>query len=266
MAYRADGLRAAARTAARSAGARRRSRGGAVLQAASCTSPGPTTDRRDRARRHRRHQARGRHGHPRRAAGSGRPPGQPEPAARHRAADRRLRRAQPGGLRGDGRTRCATPRSRSTSIGVGGIAGISLKGENLLTELAATTGGRAWFPLDAQRLSFAYEAVAADVQHRYLLTYTPTNQRRDGTYRAIKVNAGRGRTRSARARATRHRWRRRSARCSSSRRSPADGATLSLTQGRSRGGRGRRPADRGHVPGVGAAGDDHAGARRRAAA
>jgi len=77
-------------------------------------------------------------------------------------------------------------------IGVGGIAGMSLQGENLLTQLAATTGGRAWFPLDPHRLSFAYEAVAADVQHRYLLTYTPTNQRRDGSYRTIRVSAGDG--------------------------------------------------------------------------
>jgi VWFA-related protein len=84
-------------------------------------------------------------------------------------------------------------------IGVGGIAGMSLKGESLLGELAATTGGRAWFPLDSQRLAFAYEAVAADVQQRYLLTYTPTNQRRDGTYRAIQVNAGEGYTVRTRA-------------------------------------------------------------------
>ena len=84
-------------------------------------------------------------------------------------------------------------------IGVGGIAGMSLKGESLLTELATTTGGRAWFPLDSQRLAFAYEAVAADVQHRYLLTYTPRNQRRDGAYRAIRVNAGEGYTVRTRA-------------------------------------------------------------------
>ncbi len=84
-------------------------------------------------------------------------------------------------------------------IGVGGIAGVSLRGEDLLSELAATTGGRAWFPLDSQRLSFAYEAVAADVQHRYLLTYTPTNQRRDGTYRTIRVSAGDGYTVRTRA-------------------------------------------------------------------
>jgi VWFA-related protein len=74
-------------------------------------------------------------------------------------------------------------------IGIGGIAGVSLKGESVLGGLAAATGGRAWFPLDQQRLAFAYEAVAADVQHRYLLTYTPKNQRRDGSYRAIRVTA-----------------------------------------------------------------------------
>jgi len=74
-------------------------------------------------------------------------------------------------------------------IGIGGIAGVSLKGESVLGSLAAATGGRAWFPLDQQRLAFAYEAVAADVQHRYLLTYTPKNQRRDGGYRALRVTA-----------------------------------------------------------------------------
>ncbi len=74
-------------------------------------------------------------------------------------------------------------------IGIGGIAGVSMKGEEVLGSLATATGGRAWFPLDSQRLAFAYEAVAADVQHRYLLTYTPRNQRRDGTYRAIRVTA-----------------------------------------------------------------------------
>jgi Ca-activated chloride channel family protein len=72
-------------------------------------------------------------------------------------------------------------------IGVGGVAGISLKGEALLRSLAERTGGRAWFPLDPRQLAMAYEAVAADVQHRYFITYTPRNQRRDGTYRTITL-------------------------------------------------------------------------------
>ncbi len=72
-------------------------------------------------------------------------------------------------------------------IGLGGVAGISLKGEKLLSQLAQLTGGRAWFPLDRRRLAEAYAIAAEDVQQRYLLTYTPTNQRRDGTLRKITV-------------------------------------------------------------------------------
>ena len=63
-----------------------------------------------------------------------------EPGHGHRrrgdcAADRRLRRAQPGRLR---RHRGALRNAEVTLyvIGVGGIAGMSLKGESLLTELA----------------------------------------------------------------------------------------------------------------------------------
>jgi Ca-activated chloride channel family protein len=72
-------------------------------------------------------------------------------------------------------------------IGLGGVAGISLKGEKLLQRLAEDTGGHAWFPRDERQLAFAYETLAADVQHRYLLTYTPRNQVQDGTWRAIDV-------------------------------------------------------------------------------
>lgn len=72
-------------------------------------------------------------------------------------------------------------------IGVGGVAGISLKGETLLSQLAEQTGGRAWFPRDSRRLAEAYATTAADVQHKYLVTYTPTNQRRDGSWRPISV-------------------------------------------------------------------------------
>lgn len=72
-------------------------------------------------------------------------------------------------------------------IGVGGVAGISLKGERLLTQLAEETGGRAWFPRDERQLGEIYENVASDVQHKYLLAYTPSNQRLDGAWRTIAV-------------------------------------------------------------------------------
>lgn len=72
-------------------------------------------------------------------------------------------------------------------VGLGGVAGISLQGEDLLKRLAEETGGHAWFPRDERQLVTAYQAIATDVQHRYLLTYTPRNQRRDGTWRKIEV-------------------------------------------------------------------------------
>jgi VWFA-related protein len=72
-------------------------------------------------------------------------------------------------------------------VGLGGIAGISLKGEQLLKGLAEDTGGRAWFPRDERDLVVAYDAIANEVRNHYLLGYTPKNQDRDGTWRAIEV-------------------------------------------------------------------------------
>ncbi|MEO5823195.1 MAG: VWA domain-containing protein [Vicinamibacteraceae bacterium] len=72
-------------------------------------------------------------------------------------------------------------------IGVGGVAGISLKGEALLKSFAEATGGRAFFPYRESELPLVHDRVAADVATRYLLTYTPTNQRVDGSFRAIRL-------------------------------------------------------------------------------
>lgn len=76
-------------------------------------------------------------------------------------------------------------------LGLGGIAGISLQGEAALSKIANATGGRAWFPRDEPQIAKAYATIAADVEHRYVLTYTPRNQRRDGTWRAINVSVDR---------------------------------------------------------------------------
>lgn len=74
-------------------------------------------------------------------------------------------------------------------VGVGGVAGVSLKGEQLLRQIAAQTGGRAYFPWTAKGLAEVHRAIAADVQHRYRLAYTPTNQQKDGTWRVITLAA-----------------------------------------------------------------------------
>ena len=78
------------------------------------------------------------------------------------------------------------------SVGTGGVAGISMKGHDELKFIAAETGGRAFFPSRPTDLPNVYDVLANDAQLRYLVTYTPTNQKRDGSWRMISISdAGR---------------------------------------------------------------------------
>ncbi len=72
-------------------------------------------------------------------------------------------------------------------IGIGGVAGVSLKGETLLRQIAKQTGGRAFFPSREEQLPNVYDTIVADVHSRYLLTYTPSQQELDGRFRKIRV-------------------------------------------------------------------------------
>jgi Ca-activated chloride channel homolog len=73
------------------------------------------------------------------------------------------------------------------AVGIGGVAGISIRGHDELKALAAATGGKAFFPTRPEELPEVYDLLASDAQTRYLVTYTPTNQKRDGTWRAISL-------------------------------------------------------------------------------
>jgi VWFA-related protein len=72
-------------------------------------------------------------------------------------------------------------------VGIGGVAGISLKGERFLRQLASDTGGRAFFPSREIELRSIHELVASEVTLRYVLTYVPNNQKVDGSWRRIAV-------------------------------------------------------------------------------
>ena len=72
-------------------------------------------------------------------------------------------------------------------IGVAGVAGVSTRGERMMKRLAAATGGRAFFPWRETELPVVHDRIASDVSKRYLITYTPTNQRIDGTWRPIEL-------------------------------------------------------------------------------
>ena len=72
-------------------------------------------------------------------------------------------------------------------VGVGGIAGISLKGEHMLRRIAEETGGRIFFPPREPDLVGVADSVATDAHSRYLITYTPSNQKKDGSWRQVSV-------------------------------------------------------------------------------
>jgi VWFA-related protein len=73
-------------------------------------------------------------------------------------------------------------------VGIGGVAGISLRGEDALRRVANETGGRIFFPPREPDLVGIADSVATDAHSRYLITYTPANQKKDGAWRAITVD------------------------------------------------------------------------------
>ena len=75
-------------------------------------------------------------------------------------------------------------------VAIGGVAGISLKGEKVLRRIATETGGRVFMPTTEGQLELVHNALADDVQNRYLITYTPANQAHDGKWRDISVITG----------------------------------------------------------------------------
>ena len=73
------------------------------------------------------------------------------------------------------------------TVGIGGVAGISIQGNDELKGIARATGGRWFFPPRPEELSNVYDVLASDAQTRYLISYTPRNQQRDGTWRKISL-------------------------------------------------------------------------------
>ncbi|MEP7306060.1 MAG: VWA domain-containing protein [Acidobacteriota bacterium] len=77
-------------------------------------------------------------------------------------------------------------------VGIGGVAGISLRGESMLRRIAEETGGRVFFPPREPDLVSIAGAVNVDAHNRYLITYTPENHRKDGKWRPIVVDVPNG--------------------------------------------------------------------------
>jgi VWFA-related protein len=56
-----------------------------------------------------------------------------------------------------------------------------------LSEIAATTGGQAFFPTSVKELDQMYEKVLAEIRAQYTIGYLSTNQKSDGVWRKIEI-------------------------------------------------------------------------------
>jgi len=59
----------------------------------------------------------------------------------------------------------------------------------LLTRIADDSGGRAFFPKELSEVSSIVGQIAKDLRSQYKVRYYPSNEKRDGTYRKIRVEA-----------------------------------------------------------------------------
>ena len=62
-------------------------------------------------------------------------------------------------------------------------------GDKILKYLAGETGGRTFYPFEASDLESNFRQIAAELRSQYSLAYTPTNNKRDGTFRKIAIEA-----------------------------------------------------------------------------
>jgi VWFA-related protein len=57
----------------------------------------------------------------------------------------------------------------------------------ILKELAAATGGKAYFPRSLDEVKPICEQIARDIREQYTFGYYPTDQKKDGTFRRVQI-------------------------------------------------------------------------------
>jgi VWFA-related protein len=71
--------------------------------------------------------------------------------------------------------------------GGGGVSSDYRRAARYLQELADRSGGRLYDADTTYNLSQAFSMIAEELRHQYALSYYPTNAKKDGAYRRIKV-------------------------------------------------------------------------------
>ncbi len=81
----------------------------------------------------------------------------------------------------------STNNSGTNTAGNGTPNGYS-SGDKILKYFAGETGGKVFFPFEASDLESNFREIASELRSQYSLAYTPTNNKRDGTFRKITVD------------------------------------------------------------------------------
>ncbi len=63
------------------------------------------------------------------------------------------------------------------------------KAAKVLHELSAATGGEAYLPKSLEEVDSTCQQIARDIRNQYTLAYYPTNAKKDGSFRSVRVDA-----------------------------------------------------------------------------
>jgi Ca-activated chloride channel family protein len=73
------------------------------------------------------------------------------------------------------------------SVGIGDSDNFEGVYADALRKLSEPTGGRAFFPEDDTDLPVAFAQIQKELRSEYWVAYSPTNKKRDGSYRRVKI-------------------------------------------------------------------------------
>ncbi len=73
------------------------------------------------------------------------------------------------------------------SIGILSDSEVGRKARQGLEELSEVSGGRSFFPTRVEQIPALTESVAQELRELYTVGYSPTNARRDGTWRSVRI-------------------------------------------------------------------------------
>jgi Ca-activated chloride channel homolog len=68
-------------------------------------------------------------------------------------------------------------------------SGLILRGDRVLEQLAAATGGRAFFPFKMKDITHSFAAIEDELRSQYVVSYKPADFDADGRYRSIEISA-----------------------------------------------------------------------------